>query len=835
MTLAHETEIAAKVVTSSIPVWAILVPLLGAILVHIAGKKSEKLRNATAITISTITFILIASMYPIIITAETQIEYNIQTLMISGMKFWVDPTSFLFALITSFVWMLATIYSVSYMSHEHAQNRYYFFLILTLAADIGVLLTGDLFSLFIFFEMLSLSSFILVIHEETPEAMAAGKKYLFMGILGGLSLLLGTILIYIYTDTLAIAPLMESGLATLSPSLRYLIAALMVLGFGVKAGMFPVHVWLPAAHPIAPSPASALLSGIMVKAGIYGIIRTLLLIFSPTKDHALWGLTTPLGYAMIWIGVYTMFMGMVLALLQDNLKRLLAYSTVSQIGYIIFGIGISLYMGFEGAAGLAGALYHVVNHALFKSTLFLVAGAIVYSTHELDMNKLGGLWKKMPLTFGACIIASLGIGGIPFFNGYVSKTLLHEGIIEAFAIDPVLRIAEILFVITSGGTIAYYLKMISLTFLGKESETTKNVKEVPMYMIVPMYVMSALIVIIGLFPHLLLDKIIVPALKVYTFDLRGIEHLKSINFWSPHPFIGVGISMMISGVIFAVAVKEGLLTKQITPKFGVDYWYGQAVSGFMWFCKIPGVRFDTMINQGYESTTEKMMEIAAPATKLDDMIDQGYVRTGESLLTTIGTPAEDLDKVLDESYEKSSEEFVKLFGPRMTKLDSTFDQLYIKKGDEYIQLMGQSNINFKKANDHVFVKKEEGFIEVYAPPSEEKFLLFGKYQAHIPSLGEKDPFIKSRDIFFEFTNHAAAFDLFVIDGFVNLQGKLAWVISRSSDLFDYKIVDGTVNWIGDVLHNWAGTLRKPETGIIHDYTSGIVLGVIIIGLIAFIA
>ncbi|MFQ5975056.1 MAG: hypothetical protein ACE5J5_01895, partial [Candidatus Hydrothermarchaeales archaeon] len=247
---------------------------------------------------------------------------------------------------------------------------------------------------------------------------------------------------------------------------------------------------------------------------------------------------------------------------------------------------------------------------------------------------------------------------------------------------------------------------------------------------------------------------------------------------------------------------------------------------------IPATKLDKMIDRGYAGAGEKMIEFATPATKFDEMIDQGYIKTGETFLSSVGPPAKGIGKMLEEGYKQSAIEVIKALGSRVNEFN--MDDLYIRKEGEYVQLLALLGTHFDKAIDSLYVKKDGEFMEVYTPPKEEKLLLFGKYDVHIPSLEEKEPLLRSRDIFFEFTNHAAAFDLFVVDGFINLQGRVAWVISRSSDIFDLKVVDGVVNWIGDVLHNWGGSLRKPETGIIHDYASSIVLGVILIGIIALI-
>jgi len=415
--------------------------------------------------------------------------------------------------------------------------------------------------LYIFFELLALSSYVLVIHEETKEALRAGRKYLFIGIAGGLCLLAGIFLLYTYTGTLEMTPLLQE--MGMMGGLRYLVCALMVIGFGAKAGIFPVHVWLPEAHPVAPSPASALLSGIMVKAGIYGMLRTVNMIFTPAEvihgavEHAAtWSIPANIGYWVIWIAIITMFMGWVLALLQDNIKRLLAYSTISQIGYIVMGIGCAAYLGYDGAMGITGTLYHVANHALYKSCLFLCAGAIYFSTGELSMKKLGGLWRNMPLVTIISIIAVLGITGVPGFNGYVSKTLLHHAIVESFEHhgDWTLRLAEILFTITGGGTVAYYLKFMGFTFFGKRPGELRNVKDAPLLMLIPMGILAICIVVIGFSPDILLNNVIIPSLGYHMLDMHFIEHhIAGISVWTLTDLTGLGKSVMIGIGIFGVA------------------------------------------------------------------------------------------------------------------------------------------------------------------------------------------------------------------------------------------------------------------------------------------
>jgi formate hydrogenlyase subunit 3/multisubunit Na+/H+ antiporter MnhD subunit len=740
----HTIEVAAhagaNLVSSIYPMLAVFIPLIIPLPLYIIGKINERLRDLFAVGTAAVSFALIASLYPYISNGQT-IVYNASLLLLEGMTFYVDPTAFIFALVTSLVWLLATIYSTSYMTHEHNRDRFFAFLILTLAVDLGVLLTGDLFSLFIFFELLGLFSWVLVIHTETPEAMNAGKKYLFMGVIGGLLLLFGIFLVFTNTGTLQLKPLLN-GLADLGDA-KYLIAATMTLGFGVKAGMFPVHVWLPEAHPVAPSPASALLSGIMVKAGVYGIIRTLLLIFSPTESaEHLWHLMTPVGSVMIWIGVVTMTLGMVLALLQTNIKRLLAYSTISQIGYIIFGIGIAVYLGFEGAIGLAGAVYHFLNHALYKSLLFLMAGAIYFKTHELDMRRLGGLWKSMPLTFLLGMVGVMGIAGIPYFNGFASKTLLFEGILEVAHLNGVFYIALGMFLVVSGGTIAYYLKMLGLTFFGASGEGVSGAGRAPVLMLLPMAGLAGLIVYIGVFPKLVLERLVFPVLGGYSFDHHAAEHLLSVEFFTVHGFQEVALVLLIGIVIFSVGWKKDLLFVEVPRPWGPDYWYEKAGSALIWLAKGP---FQT----------------------LDTVIDRRYVKTGEAAL-------------------------------KVTKSVETFDVKIDKK-------------IVKVGTDFSGVTPTKPWVEHHPEKSDmvkENFMIYGDYVTN--------------------------FDLKVIDGTVNQAGKSTWILSANTAVFDLSYVDGVVNGISSELHRYGDIFRKSVTGLVNDYSGGIVFGAIMLWILIVI-
>ena len=313
-----------------LPFIIILIPFFGCIIVWRASVKSQQLGSIAAAAICGCVFLLTCLMYPAVRSGKV-LSFKIAMALPLPLNFRIDQFGLLLALITSFLWFLASVYAIEYMKPEHAKTRYHVFSLLSLSSMLGIVLTGDLLTLYIFFELLAFMSLLLVIHEETPDAMKAGFKYLYMGIVGGLSLLFAILVTYFTTDTLTLT---KAGLAAIKDSPHFvLVFWAFILGFGVKAGIFPVHVWLPDAHPVAPSPASALLSGVMIKAGAYGIIRVIYAIFGPPLLTNL-----PTGKFLLILGIFTMILGSACAIRQIEIKRLLAYSSIAQVGYLMIGM-----------------------------------------------------------------------------------------------------------------------------------------------------------------------------------------------------------------------------------------------------------------------------------------------------------------------------------------------------------------------------------------------------------------------------------------------------------------------------------------------------------------
>lgn len=403
---------------SWLPFFITIFPLLGVFVVWFLGARiSARSGNIATAVITGLTFGMVLPLYRPV--AENRvIEWNIRSALPVTVSFRVDALGLFLGLISAFLWFMASIYAVEYMKKEHSQTRYNIFSLLTFSGMMGIAFTGNLLSLYIFFEIMAILSYMLVIHEESPEAMRAGLKYLVMGIVGGLFLLFGILTTYVITGTLTLG---RAGLAGLGESSYFTVVLWsFIIGFGIKAGIVPLHVWLPDAHPVAPTPASALLSGVMIKAGAYGLIRTVYSIYgAPALAH------DPNLGLLIVIALITMVLGSGVALLQKEIKRLLAFSSIAQMGYVVLGAAML------SPAGLSGSVYHVLSHALSKGALFLCAGVFIHQSGKRRLDELAGIGRRMPLTMTCFTIAACSMVGFPPLSGFMSKWLLAKGALEA--------------------------------------------------------------------------------------------------------------------------------------------------------------------------------------------------------------------------------------------------------------------------------------------------------------------------------------------------------------------------------------------------------------------
>ena len=377
-----------------------------------------------------------------------------------GLSFrWGDFHAVL-ALLAATGWMAASVFSQEYFAHLRRRNRYYFFWLATLGGTMGVFLSADLFTTFVFFEVMSFTSYVAVVQTEDEAALRAGETYLAVAVIGGLVTLSGLFLIYFQLGTLRLDQLAQAAAAAQSRGLLWAGGLLTLTGFAAKAGAFPLHIWLPTAHPAAPAPASAVLSGVITKTGIYGVAVLSTTLF---LHDGQWGLLLAV------IGGITMVLGAVLAVCSADLKRTLACSSISQIGFILCGLSMQCLLGDHNALAVDGTILHIVNHSLIKMALFPAAGIIYLSTHSFQLDDIRGFGRGKPLLALCMGLPMLSLAGLPLLSGYVSKTLLHESIVEYIALAGGLSwlftLLEWLFLFTGGLTLAYMVKLFVCIFV----------------------------------------------------------------------------------------------------------------------------------------------------------------------------------------------------------------------------------------------------------------------------------------------------------------------------------------------------------------------------------
>ena len=413
--------------------------------------------------------------------------------------FRMDAVSRLFAAVVTVVWVLAGFYSFEYMKHEKEEKRYFGFYLMVFGVLLALCFAGNLITYYLFYEMMTLLSMPMVLHSKTKEALMGGLKYLFYSLFGAYMVLFGIYFLnkYAFTmDFMAGGTLNMSAVAG-NETLLLAVAFAMIVGFGVKAGMFPLHAWLPTAHPVAPAPASAALSGIIVKMGVLGILRVVYYIFGTDFLRGTWVQTVWMSLALL-----TVFMGSMLAYREKLLKKRMAYSTVSQVSYILFG------MSLLQPDGLTGSLLHVVFHAAIKSTLFLTAGAIIYKTGKTKVDELKGIGKEMPITIWCYTFASAALIGIPPASGFISKWYLAIGALES-QIPVFSWLGPVILLISALLTAGYLLPITVNGFLPGADFNYAGLKkkEPAAVMVIPIFILAVFAVVLGIVPGPLTDYI----------------------------------------------------------------------------------------------------------------------------------------------------------------------------------------------------------------------------------------------------------------------------------------------------------------------------------------
>ena len=545
--------------------FVILFPIIGGIGVYFIGNKYEKIREVLAIIFNLIELIVMVVL--IILHFNNPISLNLEKICGLGLSFNLSAFNLIYGFLSVFLWMMTITFSKQYMEHYQNKGRYYLFYLITLSGVMGVFLSNDFMTTFIFFELMSFSSYPLIIHDEKEESKKAGLTYLSIAVVSGMILLMGLFIIYSELHTLSFASMRElTSSGELSSSL-YAGGILVLLGFGAKAGMYPLHIWLPKAHAVAPAPASSLLSGIMTKTGVFGIIILSSNLFY--GNHSF-------GILLMVFALITMVLGAILALFSVNLKRTLACSSMSQIGFILTGIAFMVLLKEEGSLGGLGALLHMINHSFIKLVLFMCAGVVVMNLHALNLNDIKGFGRKKPFILVIFLIGALGIMGIPSFNGYISKTMIHEAIVEYINHNHLtgfnlfsFKVVEYLFLFSGGLTIAYMIKLFVCLFIDKHptrQEEFDNMKNYLSPLNKVVFVLSAvMIIVIGVLPNVFDIQVLNHTSEF--FHIEKITH--EIHFFNFENLKGALISLTIGLIVYFLIVRLLLQNKK---KEYLDLW-----------------------------------------------------------------------------------------------------------------------------------------------------------------------------------------------------------------------------------------------------------------------
>lgn len=561
------------------PVYSIMVLFLGAFLIVMFGHR-KAVRNTVAVLAVSISLACIVSLIkPVFFNGEI-ISYWMGSRSIAGgyaigIALEVDALGLFFALLISVAVFVSGIYSLQYMDKDENVSQYYTLFLMLSGGVIGLVLTGDIFNMFIMIEILTFAAVALTAFRNSAHgALEAAFKYLIVGCMGSTCILVGIIMLYAQTHTLNFAQLAALVPGNFNTSTK-LAFALLYIGFSTKAFIVPFHPLAADAHGAAPASISVLISGVLTKSGIYGIIRLTYMLFQTM------GLSS-FQFLLVFVGSVSMFVCVTMALAQHDFKRLLAFHSISQIGYVLTAIGLCTGLG------ISAGLYHAMNHTLFKGLLFLAAGAVLYETGTTNLDELGGLSKKMPWTTGLFLVGAFSISGLPPFNGFASKWMIYQATYEKAAETGNIGylLVTIIALVTSILTLASFVKVSQSVFFGRLPARFENVKDAKPSMIIAMCIFAVLCVLTGLFPSYVNRYLTEPATRAVfstaqyidtmmgngyaaatmgeNFPAVSVVSFSTIGYWSPVSWLLLmGIALLsvtivaLSGKYDSVSVSTG--------------------------------------------------------------------------------------------------------------------------------------------------------------------------------------------------------------------------------------------------------------------------------------
>jgi len=550
------------------PVIVVMGLFFGAFLVEIFGNKFKLARNILSLGFLGMAFVLIfALIKPVLFEGEI-INYwmgawePVKGYAI-GIGYEIDALSLFFALLVVVTSLLSCIYSMRYMEKDECLGNYYTLNLMLTGSVLGLVMTGDIFNMFVMIEIMTFAAVGLTAFRNYKKgALESAFKYLVIGSVGSGFTLTGIALLYLQCHTLNMAQLSSLLGDNMTPT-TYFALALMFIGFGVKSFIVPFHQPAADAYATAPTSVSMLFSGMVNKAGVYGMIRIMFVVFRTMDSQTM-------QIIMVVFGTVTMFVGVTMALAQHDFKRLLAFHSISQIGYVITAVGLSTSLG------MTSGLFHAMNHTLFKGLLFLCAGAVFYSVGTTNLDKLGGLSKKMPKTTICFLIGALSISGLPPFNGFASKWMIYQATYEKGITTGnfLYVVVTVVAVVVSVMTLASFIKVTQAVFFGQLGEKCKDAKEVPLSMRVPMWIMSVLCILTGVLYPLVYNWLLAPATNaVFNVTkyidsmlgdgyaaMAGVKNVElapaTFSFWNPITWLILFVVIMAAICIVVLTGKK---------------------------------------------------------------------------------------------------------------------------------------------------------------------------------------------------------------------------------------------------------------------------------------
>lgn len=576
------------------PVLAIMALFLGAFLNSLVGRRNAILRNGVVVlSMLAALVMMLALIKPILLDGNTLTYWlgNWEPVegWAIGISLQVDALSLFFALIVVVAVFVSGIYSFTYMSHDDSLVNYYTLFLMLSGSVLGLVLSGDLFNMFVMIEIMTFTAVALTAFRNQYEGALEGAfKYLVVGSLGSTSVLIGIALLYSQTHTLNLAQL-AAVLPQAGNPVTILAFAFLFVGFGSKAFLFPFHPLAADAHAVAPASISLMISGVLTKCGVYGVIRLTYCLFQ-NMDQSF------VQYFVTGVGVISMFVCVTMAFNQHNFKRLLAFHSISQVGYVITVVGLG------SALGLSAGLFHAMNHTIFKGLLFLTAGAVQHTTGSLDLDELGGLSKKMPGTCLLFLIGAASISGLPPFNGFASKWMMYQAAFQRAGetgnfFFVVVCVAAL---ITSVLTLASFIKVAQSVFFGQLNPKFARTREVSLGMRLPMWILAALCILPGLFPDQVQRWLLTPATQAamnaagyidasmgagyaaaHGVESTLVSNLGLSGAWQPMMWLLLLISMTLAVCIVALlgGDERATVTSEIATQTDADPKYDSFFSG----------------------------------------------------------------------------------------------------------------------------------------------------------------------------------------------------------------------------------------------------------------